>query len=304
MLIKRCLLLFAVSLLGACGAENSAQANQADTQNQTASGPLLWKVTGDVGTAYLFGSVHALRKSDLPLDDKVIAAYKKADLLLMELDMDSLNPIAIQKTTMSLGTFKNGKTLKEALTPALYQRVEKATENLAVPLSALNRLEPWLVALFLQQTKLAKLGFNATQGVETVFTGMAVTDIKPIEGLETLKYQLNLFDDMPMEAQQEFLSESLNDIDKMKEQLDAMVAAWSEGDAAALTKLSRESFADSPLLYQRIVATRNKAWAEKLAARLDEKEGTTLMVVGALHLVGEDSVISLLEKRGLEVTRQ
>jgi uncharacterized protein YbaP (TraB family) len=48
---------------------------------------------------------------------------------------------------------------------------------------------------------------------------------------------------------------------------------------------------------------RNRAWAARLVELLDDDDDY-LVVVGALHLVGRDSVVDLLTKRGFAVVQQ
>jgi uncharacterized protein YbaP (TraB family) len=60
-------------------------------------------------------------------------------------------------------------------------------------------------------------------------------------------------------------------------------------------------FAQFPGLYQRLVVDRNKAWADVLD-ELTASETVSAVVVGALHLVGEDSLIELLRERGFTVS--
>ena len=59
-----------------------------------------------------------------------------------------------------------------------------------------------------------------------------------------------------------------------------------------------------PRLYQRINVARNDAWVPKIRQRLTQS-GTddTLVVVGALHLLGPDGVVEKLRAKGYKVER-
>ena len=63
-----------------------------------------------------------------------------------------------------------------------------------------------------------------------------------------------------------------------------------------------DEFDDFPGLYETLVTKRNAAWIPSLERMLVDGR-RHLVVVGALHLVGPDSVIELLEKRGHDVER-
>lgn len=300
--MKKTLIALYVLLAGflpaGCGVETPAQANEPPP------GPALWKIEGGESPAWLFGSVHALRSRDLPLPERVMRAYEASGRVVMELDMDALDPAAMQQATLQLGVFADGKTLQEALAPELYARLKAASAELGLPLEALSRFEPWLVALTLQQARLQQLEFQARQGVETLITRRAQRDGKPIEGLESLEFQLGLFDGLPAGQQQAFLEGTLDELAGFEASLERIISAWRSGDLQALAEHAREGFAEEPALYERLVTARNRAWAERLDELLEESETGLFIVVGALHMAGKDSLVNMLEEKGYRVTRQ
>jgi len=79
-----------------------------------------------------------------------------------------------------------------------------------------------------------------------------------------------------------------------------LVRAWQQGDADFLEADLLGAMRASDALYQAVVVDRNRAWLDGIEGLLDEP-GTHLVVVGALHLVGEHSVVRLLAERGLEM---
>ena len=79
--------------------------------------------------------------------------------------------------------------------------------------------------------------------------------------------------------------------------------AWLAGDVAAIDRIGvRPMRAVGERVYQALLVERNRAWAERISATLDDA-GTTFIAVGALHLAGEDSVQRMLEDRGVTVER-
>jgi uncharacterized protein YbaP (TraB family) len=52
-----------------------------------------------------------------------------------------------------------------------------------------------------------------------------------------------------------------------------------------------------------LVVERNLSWADQLTALSKTADGHHLVVVGTLHLVGEDSLVALMAKRGFAITR-
>ncbi len=69
-----------------------------------------------------------------------------------------------------------------------------------------------------------------------------------------------------------------------------MVAAWRDGELERLSAELLDEFDQFPGLYETIVTKRNSAWVPALERMLADGR-RRLVVVGALHLVGPDSVI-------------
>ena len=83
--------------------------------------------------------------------------------------------------------------------------------------------------------------------------------------------------------------------------LSALKAAWRKGDNRELIKVALAPWlADFPELYQSLLVKRNTAWLPQLEAMLASPE-VEYVLVGALHLVGKDGVINMLESRGYQV---
>ena len=123
----------------------------------------------------------------------------------------------------------------------------------------------------------------------------------PRGALETLEWQIELFDTLPVESQVAFLMVSADNIDDIVPMMDRMVEEWLDGDADGLAALLNEGLTD-PVLAKALLYDRNERWAEWIDTRLDEP-GTVFVAVGAGHLAGAMSVQDYLTGRGLAVTR-
>lgn len=120
----------------------------------------LWKADGAGNTVYLLGSVHLLRREDHPLPAVIDAAYDDAETLFMELDMDDLDPLAMQATVNRLGMLDEGQSLRDVMGEDLYEEALRAAESLDIPLDMLARTEPWYAAITIEQLALTRIGFN------------------------------------------------------------------------------------------------------------------------------------------------
>jgi uncharacterized protein YbaP (TraB family) len=270
-------------------------ANAAERQH------ILWSLKGKTNTVYLLGSVHFLRPSE-QLPPVVDAAYKEAEQLLMEIDMDDLDPLHAQQVTLELGMLPSGETLESQLGAPAYAKVSEQARAIGIEPMMLNRFRPWLAALTLVQLQLVKMGLDPSAGVEQRFVTRAAADHKEIKGLETLREQLAMMANLPLAQQREFLLYSVEDTERATREIDELIAAWRTGNAEELEKLMTEGFEKYPELYRPMTVDRNRKWVAPLEALLDDKDDY-LVIVGALHLVGKDSVIDLLEKRGHKIAR-
>lgn len=261
----------------------------------------LWSLQGKTNTVYLLGSVHFLKESEqLPqaLDD----AYKASEVLLMEIDMDDLDPLEAQQVTMELGLLPDGQSLQQQLGQQSYAKLVTRAQDVGIDPSLLNRFQPWFAAMTLVQMQLMKMGLEPTSGVEQRFTTRAVADKKPIHGLETVREQLGMLAGLPQKQQREFLLYSIEDADRMAQEIDELLSAWRRGDSKALAKLLAEGFDEYPDLYRPLTTDRNRRWLGQVEALLDDREDY-LVVVGTLHLVGKGSLIELLERQGHRVVQ-
>ena len=264
--------------------------------------PAIWSLEGRGGDVLLLGSVHLLRQEDYPLPANVMAAYASADRLVMELDENDLDPLAVQMLLLETGRLPAGRTLADVMEAADYRRAQKHAQELGFPLELIETLKPWLAAITIMNLQSMGMGFRPELGLEQHLAGLARRDGKPVEGLETVEFQLALFDGLPESTQAKLLLQTLAEAALMEEQLTMLIDAWRRGDSAALDRELTRSFADYPEVYRRLVTDRNRTWSRHLA-RLADERGTTLVVVGALHLVGENSVVEMLEGRGRKIRR-
>jgi uncharacterized protein YbaP (TraB family) len=259
----------------------------------------VWIMKGARNTVYLAGSVHALPKDDSAFPEQLERAYKAADVVVLEVDLDDMNPLDAIKFITTNGTLPANQSLADVVGAEPYSRVTRLAASLEVPEFVISKLEPWSAALVLTQYALTRTGFDPNLGIDMQITERARTDGKPIEGLETVIDQLSVFDARSFEEQTRFLLDSADDVPQLNEDLKNLIAAWRAGDLRALENAFIEERAKSPELYDALLGVRNRLWLPKIAALLKE-DRDYLVVVGALHYVGRDGLLALLEKDGHE----
>jgi uncharacterized protein YbaP (TraB family) len=286
--------------LFACGALSLALAVPVQARDRH----VLWTVAGKHNTVYLLGSIHVLRASDGGLPEAADEAYADAEQVVMEIDMDdpSSQPLAMVGAMQRAAMLPPGQSLKNIL-GSDYERVQSQAMTAGVDLASLDQVAPWFVALTMLSLELAKRGFDPSLGVEQTVASRAIADKKPITGLETAEQQFSILSSLPLAEQKRFLLMSLEEAGRMDTELESMLTAWRNGDTDELEKLLSSEFDEFPELYKPLTEDRNRAWIAKIVGMLDDDDDY-LVVVGALHLVGRNSVVDLLRARGYDVEQQ
>jgi len=265
---------------------------------------VVWSVRGEHNTVYLFGSIHVLRPGGVGLPRAAQVAYDDAEQLVMEIDMDDpavADPVAMAAQMQRYARLPAGQSLESAL-GADYALVATKLQEAGLDPALMDGFAPWLVGMLLLQVEIAKRGFDPALGIEQQVVDRAAADRKPIVGLETPADQFAVLAGLTLPEPTRFLLMTLEETEDADARLDELLTAWRTGDTATLARVLAEEFEEFPELYRPLTEDRNRAWVEQLAGLLDDRDDY-LVVVGALHLVGRNSVVDLLRQRGFSVTQ-
>lgn len=262
-----------------------------------------WRVSapGAPGEVLLVGSVHLLRPDDLPLPQVVEDAYAAADRLVLELDPAELEPAAAAAALERVGIDEVGHRSRDLFSESGWREVETLARNAGIDAAALAGFEPWFAAVSLYTGTLVAAGYDPALGVDQQLGLRALRDGRPARGLETLDQQLGIFKGLSPEVQRELLRKTFVELGAVAAETDQLVAAWRNTDLDALGRTLEDDFRGYPALRARLVEERNAAWTPQVAALL-QQPGTSLVVVGALHLVGPEGLPERLRRQGFEVT--
>jgi uncharacterized protein YbaP (TraB family) len=275
------------------------------TQPQAQTGKnFLWKVEGESGSvAYLLGSLHVLTPEWYPLSAVINQAFADSKTLVEEVDLDETNDPTLMMAALAKAMLTDGKTLDQIVAPEVFAEVKRRAEQSGMPMLALQRMKPWLVAITLMAPTLQAAGFKPELGVDRHFFDRAKVSGMKRQALETIAYQLDRFDQLSPKLQEDLLKTTMEDLDTEVTGVKEMAQAWSSGNVASMEKLTLAALKDSPELYTRLLVERNTNWIPHVETCLKEKAGC-FIVVGAAHLVGPDGLPALLTKKGYKVTQQ
>ena len=280
-------------------------AAHADQPAADARRPLLWKVSDSDNAVYLLGSFHLLKEDDYPLPAEVDRAFDDSASLLFEIDPAAMTSPESATVMQKYMAYDNGETLSTVLPKATLARLSTLVSAGGGSVQALEHSEPWAVNLGLVLGVTRAMGFRPELGLDRTLMARASAAGKPTGGLETVEDQVKAMDTVPHAEQAQELEEFLADPQKAVREMGDMHAWWRTGDVARLDSGMRAEMArKTPESYRLLDVARNQAWLPQVEKRLaDSRKDNTLVVVGALHLLGSDGLVEQLRAKGYTVGR-
>ncbi len=263
----------------------------------------LWEVKGKTNTVFLLGSMHVMKDDMYPLAPEIEAAYQQASVLVFETDMKALESPALAFKLSAKAMYPEDDSLKEHVSPAIYSLLISNLQSSFLTEEMVNRFRPWMAAMTVVLVELQKQGFDVQNGLDKHFAGRAETDGKTVDFFEQPEFQIALLTSLGDKESEEFLGQALRDMDVVRKQFKELVTAWQTGDTKALDKLLLESFREYPLMHRKFLLDRNRTWIPKLEKLLNGGKDV-LVVVGAGHLVGKESVVDLLTAKGYKIEQR
>lgn len=283
------------------------------TARETTATPAIWKIDGPAGDIYLFGSIHILPKGFQWRRPELEAALQQAQRLAFEINMDdAMNPASTMGLITQHGFLPPDKTLHKMLAPEHRKKLDEVAASLGLPPAGLARMRPWLAAITLASLSLIKQNSKDGKSVDpSAMTGdLAGVDMqlwkwgkeagKELGALETAEDQIRIFADLPEDQQVELLVTTLSDVSKPQQALDLLLDAWKRGDTAALDRGLHGEMAKYPAIQKAVFYDRHVKWLPQIERMMADGK-THVIIVGAGHLVGKDSVIDMLRAKGVKV---
>ncbi len=263
--------------------------------------PAMWHVHSATTDITLFGTMHALPAGTDWLSPRIAARADAADTLVLETVLPD-DPAGLAPLVASLGLKPGLPPLAARVAPSKRAKLLASVSALGLNAGQLDGMKTWLAAIALGDGAIQQLGFNQADGVEPTLTSRFRAARKPVIGLETPESQLRIFDALPETDARSLLDATVDDVATAREDTNALLAYWQAGETEALAADFDKGFKATPTLDRVLLANRNRAWADWIAARLSVP-GKVFMAVGAGHLGGKESVVAMLQAKGLTVER-
>jgi uncharacterized protein len=263
---------------------------------------LLWQVSGNglAKPSYLFGTIHMICSEDAMLSDSLINIIKNSDQVYFEVDMDNLFEMLGVMKKMKM---RDDTTLADLLTKEEYQKVKsyfEAKETL-LPFDVVETYKPMLAASLLMEPAST---CKKSEAMEEVIMKEAKAYRKKIKGLETMAYQLSIFDTIPYKMQALELVKYVDAVktgkDDESKEYDKLLNAYKDQDLSKLEQITKSSDIGISSFTDILLYNRNRNWVEKLKDIMIDH--SVLVAVGAGHLPGDKGLINLLRKAGYTVS--
>jgi len=257
---------------------------------------LLYQISGNglAQASYLYGTIHILPKEKFELSNSLKRAFEASNTLAMEVDlnMSGAEKIALAQKVL----LPEGKTLKDFMETQDYTQLKMyCMDSLQWSESKFERsskLKPMFFSSILIQESMTNMA-----SYEMEFNKMAKKKHKNTIGLETIDFQLGLFDQLAMQTQVDMLKKDYNS--DMKS-YDTLLACYLKEDLETIGVLMAEETAAYPEFNEILLLQRNKSWIAPMRTQMQKE--STFFAVGAGHLGGPEGVIELLKAQGYTLT--
>lgn len=284
-------------------ATNAQKANKPEGEVEVENS-LLWEISGKglKGTSYLFGTIHMIDKKDFVLTESTTKSLSAAKQVAFEIDMDDMSDISKLMPMMMQAFMQDGVTLKDLLEDEEYKVVENHFKELGLPMMMLDRLKPMFLSALASPDALS-IGGNPDSAqivsYEMELMELAEEQSKPVHGLETMEFQMSMFDSIPYKAQAQMLVESIQSTGEGEDQFAEMVDLYKKQDLKGMQALIQDEDSGLAEYEELLLNKRNENWIPIMKKMMAEE--STFFAVGAGHLGGANGVVHLLREEGYKL---
>ena len=273
---------------------------------------LLWRITSpDSDTArasYLFGTIHLIPTEDYFLESTVVRAINDSDEVYFEIDPRDMQDPTKMMGLMGQIKMRGDTSLRDLLPQARYDSIAEYFSSTGMPMFFLEKMKPMFLSAMVGQDMSAGNplmgGDSKMKSYELELSELAEAAAKPVGGLETMDFQLALFDSIPYSVQADMLyravvTDMASEMGETDSEFEEMVAMYRRHAVAEMSQLITDQSAGYGNFEELLVVRRNENWVPIITDRLATTP--TVYAVGAGHLGGERGVIALLRAEGLSV---
>lgn len=295
-----------LGLVSSCKTTKDGVANkkQETVESYDLENSLLWKIEGKQLTkpSYLFGTIHLISADKFFWPKGALSALDESEDVVFEIDLDDMFDMGAQMGLLTKAFMKDNKTLADFYSEEDYNLVEAHFEKMGIPMFLMKKIKPMFLTVFASGDVKMGEGFgndSSTKSYEMELYSIAQEAKKDVDGLESIEYQLSVFDSIPYQEQADMLLQTIKVGDTGDDAFAEMVQMYVDQDinkmVASMSEEEGISGHEDLLLYNR-----NRNWIPVMAKKMMTAQ--TFFAVGAGHLGGKDGVVDLLKKEGYKLT--
>lgn len=264
---------------------------------------LLWEISGQgfEKPSYVYGTIHLIDAKDYFLPKGTVAAIENCRAMFFEIDVNEMTDMGAMMGLMDKIFMKDGKSLKDLLPKEDYEYVSDFFSKMGLPMILMERIKP----LFLSAMAYGDISPDAFQkgemkSYELEFNELAQDKGMETGGLETIEFQIGVFDKIPYEAQAEMLVETLKSSNTENDEMKVMTEMYKKQQISKMAQAALGEGDNSLEGFETLLLSdRNKNWIPQIISQ--SKKQPTFFAVGAGHLGGPEGVLALLRKEGVKV---
>ncbi|MBK9737421.1 MAG: TraB/GumN family protein [Saprospiraceae bacterium] len=264
---------------------------------------LLWQINGPgiSKPSYLYGTIHIIGANDYFLPKGTMAAIEASKKVVFEIDMNEMTDISKIMGLMKKVMMKDGKTLKDLISNEEYTIVSDHFKKMGLPIFMLERMQPMLLTVFAYgDMDPSGLKSGHMKSYEMEFFELSKSASKTTGGLESIDFQIGLFDEIPYENQAKMLVEAIKSSDTNDDGFKKMTEMYVSQNIDAMVEMISQEENEIAGYEDKLLYQRNKNWIPLIIEAAKKEE--TFFAVGAGHLGGPIGVIHLLRRAGMKVT--
>lgn len=258
----------------------------------------VWVAEKEGHKIILAASVHLLHPSQLPLPNEYFQAFNESKRVAFEIDLAELNSLAAA-AQMAQQFQLQGTTLDKTLKPEVWNKLAAVMQKYNIP-TQFTLFDAAFMSFSLPMVIWQQQGYHA--GIDKILYDKAIAEGKEVQGLETLSQQLAALATLKQLDPNVLIEQTLTELADPRFSLATMIQQIYSGDTKTIQQQIEEYTADPTMekFYQNLLVNRNKAWINKIE-QWAASDKPTLVVVGAMHLIGEDCVLKLLAADGYNI---
>lgn len=272
----------------------------------TAGAQILWKVEkkGSDKVSYILGTHHFATLATVDGLPGLSDIFTNIDKMYGEVDMQAMTDPANMMGMQQMMMAPADSTIDKLLLPEQLDSLRGYWDSLTggqIPLDMLYGVKPATLSAQIAALVSAKTfpDLNPMQGIDMTMQQRAREAGKPVMGLETMEFQLDLLYGRPLNEQAEALMSAVRETESEAKMI-KLSEAYKNHDIDTILTVMKDEEGEDPEALDRILYSRNADWINQLKTILPES--SVFVVVGAGHLPGEKGVLEGLRNEGFTVT--